>query len=71
MPRSKKQDINKTVDQAIQNFTDQVDSGELKLSVADFVRLMEFKKQQEKSTPKKISVKWVDEWTDSFRKIEE
>jgi hypothetical protein len=64
MPITKQQDINKAVDQAIKTFTERVTSGKLNLSVADFVRLMEFKQQQKKKAPKKISVTWVDnEWT--------
>ena len=49
------------VEQAIQNIGSKVEKDEVKGTVGDLIRLLEFQKKLEEEEPKNIEVKWVDD----------
>lgn len=49
----------KLVNQAIQNIGSKLETNEMKGTVGDLIRLLQFKKDMEEETPRKIEVQWV------------
>jgi hypothetical protein len=59
--RLKPEDIGRLVDRAIVSFRDTLDSAVTKLSVGDFVRLIQLRKEMVDEEPGNVTVRWVDE----------
>jgi hypothetical protein len=57
----KPEDIGRLVDQAIASFRETLESAVTKLSVGDFVRLIQLRKEISGEEPGNVTVRWVDE----------
>jgi hypothetical protein len=49
------------VDKAIQSIAEKLETKEVKATVGDLLRLLEFKKQLEENAERDITVKWIDD----------
>ncbi len=56
-----KPDENTLVDKAIQSIAEKLETKEVKATVGDLLRLLEFKKQLEESAERDVTVKWIDD----------
>ncbi len=61
---SERDTVQGSVAQAIRNMQDQLVAGELKPSVADFIRLLELQKELREEGIRDIKVTWVDPWSE-------
>ena len=60
LKRKRRGDALQIVDKAIGQIERQMESGELKGSMADLVRLPQMRKEESDLKPQRVTVRWVD-----------
>ncbi|MFB3829042.1 MAG: hypothetical protein ACE15B_19905 [Bryobacteraceae bacterium] len=58
--RKKKASEKELVEKALQSIEGKLDADEIKGTMGDLLRLLEFKKQLEDEAPKEVKVTWID-----------
>jgi len=59
-PRRRRQHAQELVEQVIEKMEQKLKSDEVKPSVGDFIRLLQFEKELEEEQPREIKVSWVE-----------
>lgn len=58
--RSTKRGSGDRVGALLKKFEEQINGGEFKISVGDYLKLLQFKRDREDNEPKRVEVTWID-----------